>query len=188
GVYHWLGVGGVHEHPYTELAQQPLGPAEWALLLLAAVVVAPVWEELVFRGVLQNAFAALPWGGHVAMAVALAWAVSASAEKVLGARAEGAAGMLREAVPVLALLALVPAYLAVWAGSRTPVGPALFGTAVLFAWVHARAWPQPLALLPLGLGLGYLAWRTRSLVAPAVVHALFNATACALLLAQALGR
>src|SRR5262245_38569205 len=31
--YHWWGAGGVHEHPYTVLAQQPLWPGEWALLL-----------------------------------------------------------------------------------------------------------------------------------------------------------
>src|SRR5262249_51748183 len=92
--YHWWGAGGVHEHPYTVLAQQPLWPGEWALLLLAAVVVAPVWEELLFRGVLQGWFAARPWGGHVALALAFALTAWAVGDKVLSAQTEGASGVL----------------------------------------------------------------------------------------------
>jgi membrane protease YdiL (CAAX protease family) len=70
--------------------------------------------------------------------------------------------------------------------SRTPAGPAIFATAVLFAAIHARVWPSPVALLLLGLGLGYLAWTRRSLVPSIVVHALFNAIACLYLLYDAL--
>ncbi len=55
------------------------------------------------------------------------------------------------------------------------VGPALFGTALLFGMAHSAVWPNPIALFVLGLGLGWLAWRTQSLVGPIVLHALFNA-------------
>jgi membrane protease YdiL (CAAX protease family) len=59
---------------------------------------------------------------------------------------------------------------------------AVFGTALIFGAVHAFAWPTPIALFVLGVGLGYLALRTRSLVAPVLVHSLFNGVSFALLL------
>jgi membrane protease YdiL (CAAX protease family) len=49
---------------------------------------------------------------------------------------------------------------------------------VLFAAMHSSVWPTPVALLVLGLALGTLAARTKSLVGPIVVHALFNAVTC----------
>jgi hypothetical protein len=58
---------------------------------------------------------------------------------------------------------------------RAPVGPAVFGTALLFGMLHVGVWPTPIALFVLGLGLGWLAWRTQSLVGPIVLHSLFNA-------------
>jgi membrane protease YdiL (CAAX protease family) len=60
----------------------------------------------------------------------------------------------------------------------------LFGSAILFANVHSAVWPTPIALLPLGLGLGWLQLRTQRLLAPIVAHALFNAVACVDMLYQ----
>ena len=53
--------------------------------------------------------------------------------------------------------------------------PALVVSSAVFAAAHFTAEPQ--ALLPLfclGMALGYIAYRTRSLVAPIIAHALFN--------------
>ena len=58
----------------------------------------------------------------------------------------------------------------------------LFATAVLFAWVHVSVWPSPVPLVWLALGLGWLAWRGHSLAGAIVLHAVFNAVACAALL------
>ncbi len=55
---------------------------------------------------------------------------------------------------------------------------AIYGTSLLFAAMHSGVWPSPIALFVLGLGLGWLAYRTRSLVGPILVHALFNGVAC----------
>ena len=65
--------------------------------------------------------------------------------------------------------------------SRTGVGPVVFGTALFFAAVHSNVWPTPVALFLLGLGLGWLAVWTRSLIAPVVVHSLFNGVSFLLL-------
>ena len=47
--------------------------------------------------------------------------------------------------------------------------------------MHSFAWPSPVALFVLALGLGWLAHRTRSLAGPIVLHGLFNAVSCMLL-------
>ncbi|HEX3314741.1 MAG TPA: CPBP family intramembrane glutamic endopeptidase [Gemmataceae bacterium] len=49
----------------------------------------------------------------------------------------------------------------------------IVGTAMFFALVH-NAWPTPIPLFFLGLVLGWLAFRTQSLVPSIVVHGLFN--------------
>ena len=50
-------------------------------------------------------------------------------------------------------------------------------TALLFACVHG-AWPSPVPLFFLALGLGLLAEKTDSLVGPMTAHCLFNGVAC----------
>jgi membrane protease YdiL (CAAX protease family) len=52
---------------------------------------------------------------------------------------------------------------------------AVYASAAVFAVAHSAAWPDPVALFVLALGLGYLAVRTRGVLVPAVVHGLFNA-------------
>jgi membrane protease YdiL (CAAX protease family) len=173
-LYQAAGAGGVQEHPLTQVARQGPAPAEWVLLFLTAMLAAPVMEELMFRGMLQPWFAARRWGGHAAMAATLVLALWTC---------RGRAGpFLERAAPVVFVLVLVPFYLAVWWRSRTPVPPAIFGTALLFAYVHAGVWPSPVALFVLALGLGVLAWRTRSLAGPILLHSLFNGVSCVRLL------
>jgi membrane protease YdiL (CAAX protease family) len=58
----------------------------------------------------------------------------------------------------------------------------IFATALLFSCAHVSAWPQPMPLFFLGVVLAWLAYRTQSVLAPIVVHSLFNAVACVELL------
>jgi membrane protease YdiL (CAAX protease family) len=60
---------------------------------------------------------------------------------------------------------------------------AIVGSGMLFALSHT-AWPSAVALVPLGLVLGWLAYRTQSLLPGIVLHALFNAVAFFALLAS----
>jgi membrane protease YdiL (CAAX protease family) len=181
-VYHSTFGGETQVHPLTRIATHGLVPAEEVLLVLSGVVAAPVVEELFFRGVLQPWLAARPGGGALALAAALAWALFTCWGRVRAALPLGPPAALAEAAPALFVLALLPVYLAVAGLSRTPVPPAVFGTAVLFAAFHSNVWPSPVALVVLGVGLGVLAWRTRSLVGPVVLHSLFNGVACVQLL------
>jgi len=143
------------EHSFTRLAQEGLSSSEAVLLVLAACVVAPVWEELLFRGLIQ------PWviaRGWPAQTVTLALAIGlASLQGPIPAGAAGIAAVLTLVCP------------AKWRGN--------YAGAVLFAFVHTAAWPSPIPLLVLGLGLGVLAQRG-GLVGPIVLHAVFNGVAC----------
>ena len=62
-----------------------------------------------------------------------------------------------------------------WAQARLSI----YGSAMLWAVVHP--WPGSIPLVVLGLGLGWLALRTQSLIGPMVCHALFNSIACLVL-------
>jgi membrane protease YdiL (CAAX protease family) len=58
---------------------------------------------------------------------------------------------------------------------QTGPAAAVVLTSVVFAMVHVPIEPQAfLPLLALALALGYIAWRTRGLIAPIITHALFN--------------
>jgi membrane protease YdiL (CAAX protease family) len=86
---------------------------------------------------------------------------------------------LNELGPMFFVILLTPVYfwLFFWFRhdrSASRVLPAIFGTAVLFAIVHATVWPHPVPLFFLALGLGLAAYRTQSLVPSIVMHALFN--------------
>jgi membrane protease YdiL (CAAX protease family) len=157
-------------HPFERLAQEGLAPVEWGLLVFLAVVQAPLTEELVFRGVLQPWAARSPEAGHAVFVGAVAVALLLSPTP--------------DAAPAIFALATLPGYLLLLRLFPMPErdARAVYSTALLFAAFHAGAWPSPVALFLLGLGLGWLAWRTRSLTGPFVVHALFNAVASAVLL------
>jgi membrane protease YdiL (CAAX protease family) len=176
-LYVWSGESGVERHALEMIARGHLFPSEWVLLIFTATIAAPLREELVFRGVLQPWLAARPWGGHAAMLGAFVFAVWYRWDQLLTAWPQGVGPFAEAATPALVVLALLPVYLVVWWRSRTPVAPAIFGTALLFGFIH-DVWPTPIPLFVLALGLGLLAQRTRSLVGPIVLHSLFNGISC----------
>ena len=181
-------------HDLARLVEGHPGVPEWLLAGLEAVVAAPILEELLFRGVLQPWLSRRSWGGLAAVAGALAFS-SAQAYGVFRDPNDKAAGgsisVLQTVSPVLFVIAMIPGYFifprAICRWVAFPdVSRALYGTALLFAAAHSSYWPTPVPLFLLGLALGWLAYRTRNLVGPIVAHALFNAVAVLLLVAQSL--
>jgi membrane protease YdiL (CAAX protease family) len=198
------------EHPLTAAGKEGLFPAEWVLVAFLVMVSAPVREELLFRGVLQRLFAERAWASHVAVGLALLTALVSCVLAITRqppnpSPVHGGLSLLSALMPALFVFTMVPVYLALWWRSTTacvppkpgpaypdveptdadtskgPQAPAVFASALLFGATHSFAWPTPIALFALGLGLGYLALRTRSLVAPVVVHCLFNGASFVLL-------
>jgi len=172
----------VEQHNLETLGRQHLFPAEWLMLFFTAMAAAPILEELTFRGVLQPWLTARRWGGHAAMFGALVLAIVFRWPHWQEAWPEGFSSLAIAAIPALFVLALLPIYLLVWWRSRMPLAPAVFGTSLLFACIHASVWPTPVPLFVLSLGLGVLAHRSGSLVGPIVLHGLFNGISCVQLL------
>jgi membrane protease YdiL (CAAX protease family) len=170
--------GDTQEHLFVRLARQGLTPSEWSVLVVAALVVAPVWEEFLFRGLILPWAMTQRWGGHVLMGLAAILALLARLKPAPG----GDAAWFVHMLPIFVLLALVPIHLALDRDERTRPAAALFASAVLFGWFHVSVWPSPVALTLLGLGLGWLRWRSGSLIGPIVLHMTFNAIAVGVLL------
>jgi membrane protease YdiL (CAAX protease family) len=181
----WLygeqGASNFHEHPLVKLAQMGLTPVELVLFIAAVTVTAPAMEEMLFRGALQTWLENRPLAGPFVMLLALLASVPTEKDPWIAAWTQGAGALVLHCAPILFVVALDLVYLAIYQWSRTPSLPALFAASTLFAAVHSFAWPSPVALFVLALGLGWLAQRTRSLAGPMVLHGLFNAVNCALL-------
>lgn len=101
----------------------------------AAVVVAPIVEEMIFRGALMS------WLGRLFAGIAV--------EDVQTGPDKPLQRLPADWQPVVA-------------------------TALLWAVIHADAWPAPIPLFFLGIALGWAFQQTGSLFAPIGMHATFN--------------
>jgi membrane protease YdiL (CAAX protease family) len=181
---------GSDEHPLTKFAAEGLSPPGWGLLLTSAVVTAPFVEELLFRGLIQPWLMRRRGGGLLAALFALAYQTLILAGQAWpwDGLSPGEAARRFAPAAVMAAVGLGGLLLAYRLGRRLSnpeAAPAVVGTALLFGVMHADVWPSPVPLTLLGVGLGWLAYRTQSLAGPVLAHALFNAIACAALLARA---
>jgi membrane protease YdiL (CAAX protease family) len=201
------------KHPLTALGELA-GQREWGLFVLQTVLIAPILEEWLFRGVLLSWLAqkhpvhpvsaspytvmpaarpllVLVMAIGVAIALTLGSDALAHPDEVRRALADPAAAAASYFIPagfflaLLPLLYIVPRWL--WLRRRLRIRSpqqvqAIIASAALFAAFHAHVWPSPIPLLVLAFGLGYLYLRTRNLVAPIVVHGLFNAVSAVYLL------
>jgi membrane protease YdiL (CAAX protease family) len=176
--------GASQDHPLTHLARQGPTASQWFVLIAVAVAAAPVWEELLFRGLVQPWAIARPWAPALLVWLAVCLAVLLRIDSLRAAWSGGWFGLFAELVPALAALCMVPIYLALRHDFESPVPAGVFAAAALFGFFHARVWPSPIALTVLGAGLGWLAWRTRSLAGPIALHAVFNLIAVVVLLLE----
>lgn len=164
----WEGIT-VQEHPLLKIGGPHAEPWVLCVIPLQVMIAAPVVEEFVFRGVMLPWLSQRWWGGWSAMAAAIVIGLS----MVEQSRAPLAFALV---ISLLGIAFTFPHRGEQWARR------AIIGTSVLFAMVHANVWPTPIPLLVLGLALGWAAHRTRSLIAPITLHALFNGVATLMLL------
>jgi membrane protease YdiL (CAAX protease family) len=139
---------------------------------------APVLEELLFRRVLQAWAAERPWGGPITLSAAFAWPL---VKLFLDNDTLSLRDTMHALEPAVFVLLVAAGCLLLERGFRHKlrrpyVARAIYSVALLFGVFHT--WPTPIPLFVLGLALGYLAYRTQNLVAPMVMHALFNGVAC----------
>jgi membrane protease YdiL (CAAX protease family) len=216
-IYHLLQNVNVEQHALAKLLNRQPPASVSVLIVLTAMVTAPIREELLFRGLLQPWLSRRWYSGLIGIGIALAAAFLYRVDKMAPAwKASGLAGVAQELLAPVFVLAMIPGFflarrLAVsfvrWrrrrqpayglGADRWPLRPqpvqelfaanaagGIYGASLLFAAAHSNVWPSPVSLFMLALGLGYLRYRTQSLVAPIVVHGLFNGVPCLLLLLQ----
>lgn len=190
------------KHPLEKMLRDSFSPGVAAVAFLTAVVLAPVFEELLFRGFLQS------WLIKSFDRLADLFRPSPSKTTPPPPRAVEAIGS--DALATSPLfdpdLDRVPAgsepEIGFWQAAeesepptgesapspddqkkgdapyrpRSPVatGAAIILTSLIFAGLHATQWPAPIPLFVLAIGLGVVYQRTGSLLAPICMHAVFN--------------
>jgi membrane protease YdiL (CAAX protease family) len=166
------------DHPLKSMSVKTAWDA--AFLFAGACVVAPAFEELGYRRIL------VPWA---AKRLERCWIVLGFAGLVALAFSKADA-KLGPGLFVLATAGVLGG-LTVVAGLRPRWSPrpaaALVATAALFGAIHSSVWPTPIPLFVLGLGLGWLVLRTKTVLAAVVAHGLFNAISAVVLLRGAAG-
>jgi membrane protease YdiL (CAAX protease family) len=168
-VYRWIHYEHPTEHPLLHVLGQRPNPLITGAIILGACVVAPLFEELVFRGHLQTLLRRMfagplrPDDLDVPMANRLE---GAEAEKLIppkGIESASRAG---------------PNSGHTWA--------AILVTSIAFASVHP-SWSQPI-IFALSVCLGYAYERTGNLWVPVTIHAVFNTISTAIFLSGMTGR
>ncbi len=180
------------DHPLIRLFESQPDISLWALITFSAAIAAPVREELLFRGILQPWLVRWPRAGTVVLSWALflaflrGWPRN-NVELPLWGDPAWFPLIIDHAAPALLVALLIPGYFFCDRAVRAIIPDAaaargIYASSLLFAAGHSNVWPTPAALFVFSLGLGYVAYRTRSLVGPIVAHALFNAISCIALL------
>ncbi len=182
-----------HPHPLLKMVANEFSPGVPQLAILLAVVVAPIAEELVYRGVIQSWLVsqcqrrpkkpprvpsenpAHPAGTHVATPESIE--SSSQPAKFQPDVAAPIEPSLQADEPPATNAPLAPR------------GAALVGitmTSLIFAALHFQQWPAPIALFLLSIVIGYVYERTRSLIAAICMHAAFNGFSTFLMLSSLL--
>lgn len=142
---------GPSQHPILQLYRQAPGPDLLLWSGVAAVLIAPLVEEFLFRSVLQGWLERL--FDHRTAEHA------AARHPRFGDEPTEATATATVAVPVQ------------WRDDAIPI----LLSALLFSWMHKGNGPDLVALFVLGIGLGLLYRRTHRIWAGVVVHMLLNA-------------
>ena len=140
---------------------------------MTAVVLAPMFEELVFRGLLQSWLVALlDRRGRPSAADSPEQDPSLAATRRMPAAPIGRRGGARIDPSTIPGRGRLRYRRPLESSSRTWIGIML--TSLLFAYVHAPQWPAPIALFALAMVIGTVYYRTGSLIAAIFMHATFN--------------
>lgn len=169
----WFGSAEPHLVEMLLTLDRSWGP--WLLALVVAGVTAPVFEELLLRGVMQPLFVSRPQYADALLVTGLVIAVLLG----LGFGSNGAGGGSLGWGPLAFLATVGPGYIAFEALMRPwlplpGAARAVYATSLFFAVLHAGVWPTPVPLFLLSLALGVVAFRSQNLIGPIVMHAAFN--------------
>jgi membrane protease YdiL (CAAX protease family) len=176
-------------HPVELMVLENLTPGVAILAVLSTMVLAPLIEELLFRGILQR------WLGRFVEDRPLpsktipenGWPATQEPEN------ESFLWDSEYAPPKSTPIdpgneVLVSGHQSVEQPSSHSSNLPILLTSIFFAAMHFPQWPAPIALLFVSMALGTVYQRTGSLLASITMHATFNGINTMLLLLAAIGR
>jgi membrane protease YdiL (CAAX protease family) len=166
-------------HPVQEMISKEFSVGVAGLAVVTAVILAPMFEELLFRGLLQSWLTAIfdrhaiPSTTHAQEDVVFDDAQTG--QPLPAGYWQPECGQVAEPEPEPRSPYDAPKNL-----DSPPTDPpsrtwlAIVLTSLLFASVHAGQWPAPIALFVLAVVIGTIYYRTGSLIAAISMHATFN--------------
>ena len=186
-------VWGRTPHPVEEAIAQNSSPGLVALSVLAAILLAPAAEELIFRGVFLGWLTRLSLGGEKPkrwideeldfagpspivddrvpddVMIAVEPEVSTDDEPW-----DDEGRMARSPSPTSVLAAPMAPEIATGRSRTLPLLLSNVAVSLVFAALHGAVWPTPVPIFFLSLGLGFLYQRTGSLIPSVAMHMTFN--------------
>jgi membrane protease YdiL (CAAX protease family) len=164
-------------HPVQEMISKEFSVGVAGLAVVTAVILAPMFEELLFRGLLQS------WLAAVFDRRAIPSTTHAQEDVVFDGAPTGPPLQTGYWEPECELVP-EPEPRSPYDAPKTLDSPpshppsrtwlAIVLTSLLFASVHAGQWPAPIALFILAVVIGTIYYRTGSLIAAISMHATFN--------------
>lgn len=167
--------GRASVHPMHTLLIHDNRITTWILVGIITCIVAPLKEEILMRGIVQPYLIRNPLSSDILLVMAIVWAFTMLMTP--GSGPDRGLGM----GPLFFVAVIAPGYYLFekWTQhwiKEPGAARGIYVTSLIFAALHAAAWPQPVPLFFFSLGVGFLAYRTRSLIGPITVHVLFNLT------------
>lgn len=153
--YRQIGYEHPSEHDLLRVMKDVTEPLQRIGLIAGATILAPVFEEILFRGHLQSLI--VSWIGDIICYVHGPAPPTVPVDPALTAS--------NETAPAMGSAETERPLWSLWLG--------VIITSLLFAIIHA-AWSAPMIFL-LSIGLGYAYERTGNLWVPLGIHVLFNA-------------
>ena len=175
-----------HTHPLQKMVLEEFSPGVPQLSILLAVIVAPVFEEIMFRGIIQSWLIRLGTvGRHKRLRADAENAVIPSIDELTPDpewHAEPAPSVKEFAAAAVTMPSPQPETIDDSFGRRRAEMAGIVLTSLIFAAVHGPQWPAPIPLFILSVVIGYVYQRTGSLIAAICMHAAFNGFSTVLLL------
>ena len=172
-------------HPLQKMVLDEFSPGVPQLAILVAVFVAPVFEEIMFRGIIQSWLARLGSVRRGKSTPILSGSQAIATTDALGPGTDWGPHPSEFAAELGADLSPPDrnAGVPVESSGRGGRGlAAIVVTSLIFAAVHGPQWPAPIALFILSVTIGYVYQRTGSLIAAICMHATFNGISTLMLL------
>jgi membrane protease YdiL (CAAX protease family) len=175
-------------HPVEQMVLEKLTVRVAILAVLSTMVLAPLIEELLFRGIFQR------WLGRLVEDRPLPTTTIPEKGRFGPLEPENESFFLNSKAAPTESTPIDPGSEILASGhrpakppsSRSSSLPILF-TSFFFAAMHLSQWPAPVAIFLLSMALGTVYQRTGSLLAAITMHATFNGVNTLLLLLLALG-